>query len=141
MDIRPYESADRDACLAVFDSIGSGERLAFEAFLDGPTGEYFVMEHERAVAGCGGYAISGDGVAASLVWGMVRRDLQRMGLGRFLLLYRIREIGKAGNVELVVVQTPRQSAPFFEKQGFRMNASGLDRVEMIKRLTVCASKV
>src|SRR5690348_5544432 len=99
MELRPYIESDRDACVAIFDSnapefFDPGSRGRFEGFLDQPRGNYFVMVHDSAVAGCGGYvAVPGENVA-SLVWGMVRRDLQRLGLGRFLLMYRLLEIGK-----------------------------------------------
>jgi N-acetylglutamate synthase-like GNAT family acetyltransferase len=97
------------------------------------------MEHEGAIVGCGGYSLSPDGTVAALQWGMVRPDAQRMGLGRFLLLYRIREIGKLGTVGIVVAQVPKPAAGFFEKQGFRVNAAGDDgRVELLKKLTVCS---
>jgi N-acetylglutamate synthase-like GNAT family acetyltransferase len=109
----------------------------FEAWLEKPAGPYFVMEHEESVVGCGGYAFSPDGTAAMLQWGMVHRNAQKMGLGRFLLLYRIREIGKAGTAGLVFAKAPRPSAGFFEKQGFRVNGIEKDLVELIKKLTVC----
>ena len=59
MDIRPYEVTDRAACVAICEAVGAG-RVEFEAFLDG-VGEipYFVMEHEGAVVGCGGFTVSG----------------------------------------------------------------------------------
>jgi GNAT superfamily N-acetyltransferase len=68
---------------------------------------------------------------------MVHRSSQKMGLGRFLLLYRIREIGKAGAASLVFAKVPRTSAGFFEKQGFRVNGIEKSAVELIKKLTVC----
>jgi N-acetylglutamate synthase-like GNAT family acetyltransferase len=97
------------------------------------------MEHEGSIVGCGGYSLSPDGTVATLRWGMVRRDAQRMGLGRFLLLYRIREIGKVGTVGIVIAHVPKPSAGFFEKQGFRVNAIDEDgRIEFLKKLTVCS---
>ena len=153
MDVRPYEHSDRLACLAVFHSLipallDSAALPRFESWLDQalekPAGSYFVMEHEESVVGCGGYSFSSDGTAATLRWGMVHRSSQKMGLGRFLLLYRIREIGKADTASLVFAHPPRPSAGFFEKQGFRVNgiekdgyAPGFDSVEFIKKLTVC----
>src|SRR5260370_24387146 len=103
MDVRPYQSSDRDACLALFDSnvrrfFEALERGGFESFLDAPDCSYFVMEHEGAVLGCGGYAMADEG-SASLTWGMVRADSQGMGLGRYLLMFRLREIGKVANAE------------------------------------------
>ena len=150
MDVRPYEHSDRPACLAVCESLTPGLLAPaafplFEAWLEKLARPYFVMEHEESVVGCGGYSFSPDGTAATLQWGMVHRNAQKMGLGRFLLLYRIREIGKAGAASLVFAHAPRASAGFFEKQGFRVNGieqdgygPGFDSVELIKKLTVCS---
>jgi N-acetylglutamate synthase-like GNAT family acetyltransferase len=116
----------------------------FESWLDRPAGPYFVMEHEESIVGCGGYSISHDQTTATLRWGLVRHNSQSMGLGRFLLMYRIREIGKAGPVGLVFAYSPQPSVGFFMKQGFRVNgiekdasATGVDRIELIRKLTVC----
>jgi N-acetylglutamate synthase-like GNAT family acetyltransferase len=142
MDVRPYREADRAACLQVIESLTPhltepGLRPRFEEFLDRPAGRYFVLEHEDAIAGCGGFAISPDGDTATLLWGMIRNDVRKLGLGRFLLLYRIREIGRAGNIRLVRAETPPASAGFFEKQGFRVEAVTADRVELSRKLAVC----
>jgi N-acetylglutamate synthase-like GNAT family acetyltransferase len=142
MDVRSYLSSDRDGCLGVFDSnspdfFQPGERREFEEFLDGSNGSYLVMEHEGTIAGCGGYFITEQRAVARLVWGMVRRELQRQGLGRLLLLFRLREITKAGDVERVVLDAPQRSAAFFQGQGFKLVAGGPDRVEMVMKLAVC----
>jgi hypothetical protein len=68
---------------------------------------------------------------------MIRNDSRKLGLGRFLQLYRIREIGRAGQVEIVRVEASPPSAPFFEKQGFRVQGAANSRVELLKKLTVC----
>lgn len=102
------------------------------------------MEQESAIVGCGGFFITEDISLARLVWGMVRRDWLRQGLGRFLLLFRLREIAKAGGVQMIRLETSQHSAPFFESQGFKVvrvtkdgTAEGLDRVELTMKLTVC----
>jgi GNAT superfamily N-acetyltransferase len=149
MDVRPYEPRDRSSCLEVFDSLtpellDSCARPLFESWLDQAAGPYFVMEHEESVVGCGGYALSPDQSTATLCWGMVRRSSQKVGLGRFLLMYRIREIGKEGKVGVVVAHSPRPSVGFFLKQGFRVNGTeneahgqGIELIELVKKLTVC----
>ena len=150
MDIRPYTVADRAACLAVFDSntpefFRPEERPQLEAFLDEPRAAYFVIEHEGSIVGCGGHYRMETGPAqARLVWGMVRRDRQRQGLGRFLLLYRIREITRMGGVQMVGLETSQHAAPFFQRQGFKVASvekdgygSGTDRLAMAMRLVVC----
>jgi len=149
MDVRSYSPADRAACLAVFDSntprfFNPAERSGFEKFLDVMDCSYFVMEHGGAITGCGGYALAADTWRANLVWGMVRGDLHRLGFGRFLLLFRLREITKAGGVQLVTLGTSQHAARFFEKQGFKVSsirkdgyAPGMDRIEMTMKLSVC----
>src|SRR6266851_1836153 len=142
MDLRPYMAADRDLCLGLLDSntprfFDPSVRREFEEFLDRPHCPFFVIEHDGAIVACGGYAIEQEKTAARLVWGIVRSDSHKLGLGRYLLLFRLREITKAGGVQIVHLDTSQHSAPFYEKQGFKIIRTvkdgygpGLDRVEM-----------
>jgi GNAT superfamily N-acetyltransferase len=143
MDFRRYLASDRDACLAIFDSdvpefFDASERGKFEQFLDRPDGPYFVMDHDGTLVGCGGYVVVAGESVANLIRGMVRRDSQNLGLGRFLLMYRLREIGKIAGIGLVRLETPQRIAAFFEKQGFRVAGRGPTGVEMVKKMNVCA---
>ena len=147
MDLRPCQPSDHSACLAVFDSntpdyFAPSDRAEFDKFLHESTKPYFVMEHDGALLGCGGYYLS-KGVAR-LSWGMVDRAWHRRGLGRLLLLYRLREVSKSGAAPMVQLSTSQLTAPFFERQGFKRietikdgYAAGIDRVEMAMKLTVC----
>ena len=137
MEIRPYTTADRDACLAIFDSMlpqdaGRGD-LAVRLDAGDP---FFVAEHDGRIIGCGGFSVSGH--AARLEWGMVHRDWHRQGLGRFLLFYRMKAIGQAGAIEMVSADVPRACADFYLKQGFRETGGDATRVLLAKRLAVCA---
>ena len=138
MDLRPYRPADLPGCLAVLDSHlpDAGQRAEFETFLTAPRGSYFVLEHDRSLVGCGGYVAQAP--TARLVWGVIRRDAQHQGLGRFLLMYRLREIGKVANIETVSVEVPPDAAGFFEAQGFRKAGERGARVTLVKRLIVCS---
>ena len=140
MDIRPYASADRDSCLAIFDSntpefFEPERRPAFAAFLDALPGPYFVIEQDVAIMGCGGYVL--DHSQARLIWGMIGREWRRQGLGRFLLMFCLREITKIGEIGIVVVESPERSAPFLANQGFRYSKVTEQGVEMLKKLSVC----
>ncbi|MDZ4802513.1 MAG: GNAT family N-acetyltransferase [Bryobacteraceae bacterium] len=151
MEVRPYVPADRDSCLALFDSNTPGpfhpqEREVFETWLSGNPTNYVVLEHEGVVVACGGYALPAAGSTdARLTWGMVGRQWQGQGLGRFLLMYRLRELGKtAAIVQTVTVETTPESAPFFASQGFRTvhvtkdgPGPGLDKTEMVRKISVC----
>lgn len=143
MEVVNYLPSHRDDCLAVFDSntpqfFHSTERESFAQFLQNPNCTYLVMEHEDAIVGCGGFYLDPSKTQARLCWGMTHKSAQRQGLGRFLLLYRIREIGKAGGVERVSLQTSAAAANFYEKQGFkRTQPTHPHLIDMVMKLTVC----
>ena len=131
MDPRPYQPCDRDACLALADA----PTPEFAAFLGNPA-NCTVLEHDGRVVGCGGFLISGN--SAILIHGVIHRDFRRMGLGRFLLLYRLRQISQSA--EFARVSCPPQFAPFYEKQGFRSQTdcrTGQTLVELVMKLKVC----
>jgi GNAT superfamily N-acetyltransferase len=124
--------------LSVFDSLGADlrdSRSQFESWLDHAGGPYFVMENDGIPVGCGGYSLSDDGSCATLRWGMVDRGAQKNGLGRFLLMFRMREISRHGTVGAVLAHPPAASAGFYAKEGFRVNNGA--PLEMIRKLTVC----
>ena len=150
MEVRPYTANDLAACLRLFDSnrpqyFTADERGQFEAFLEPGLGSYYVLENEGDLLGCGGFTAGQEAGLVSLTWGIVRHDLHGSGLGKFLLFYRLREIGKLAGITMVRLETAPQTAGFFEKAGgFRVMkhepdgyGPGLDRVTMVKRLAVC----
>ncbi len=143
MEVLDYLPFHHEACLAILDSntpqfFQPAERESFAQFLQNPNCTYLVMEHDDAIVGCGGFYLDNSKTQAHLRWGMIHYNAQRQGLGRFLLLYRIREIGKAGDVESVSLQTSPVVASFYEKQGFkRVQPTHHQLVDMVMKLTVC----
>ena len=139
MEIRPYKIEDREACLSVFDSLGQpARRSEFAGFLDNPSAVYLALEHDGRLIGCGGFRAEAGQSVAHLEWGMIQRDLQRQGLGRYLLLYRLKEIGRVAGVQHVELNTPPASAPFFEKYAFRVAGEDSGLLTMRMKLQVCA---
>lgn len=142
---RPYQSADKAACLALFDSnvpefFDSSERAMFAEFLDGPRGAYHVLEEAGRITGCGGYAREKSG-QARFTWGMVARSHHGRGLGRLLAQHRLDAIVKSGAFTEAELFTTPAVAPFFAKFGFEQRAvikngfaPGMDQVRMIKKL-------
>ena len=145
MEVRPYSPNDRAACLGLFDSnrphyFTDEERGQFEAFLAAPSGSYYVLENDGDLLGCGGFVGESEVGLVKLIWGLVRHDLHRRGLGKFLLFYRLREIGKLAGMTMVRVETAEHTVGFFERAGgFRVVTQEPDgRVTMVKKLAVCA---
>ena len=143
ISVRDYVAADRDACLRLFggnvpDFFAEVERPEYCDFLDALPGPYFVVEDEQhRVIACGGYAIEPDTGRADLCWGMVKRELQGRGIGRFLLQERLRRMLRAPEVTAVHLDTSQRTRGYYERIGFRVlrvtpngYAPGLDRCDM-----------
>ncbi|HEU0119030.1 MAG TPA: GNAT family N-acetyltransferase [Bryobacteraceae bacterium] len=137
MEIRDYTPNDEAGCLAICRSLDIKPDVgAFASYLAQPPDFYYVAEHDGVIVACGGFGLDRSG--AELQWGMVGKQWQRQGLGRFLLFHRLREIGKKSNVEMVRLRAPVSESAFFAKQGFRETASQGAEVDMVKRLAVCS---
>ncbi|BDP42366.1 N-acetyltransferase [Deinococcus aetherius] len=150
--IRPFTPADREACLALFDSnvpdfFLPQERAEFEAWLgqpfdSGEYGEYFVLEDGGRVVACGGVWLD-PGQAerpAGFSWGMVAREAHHRGYGSALLRFRLERLRELGARE-VHLDTSQHTAPFYARFGFREvrrtpsgYGPGLDRVDMVAEL-------
>lgn len=127
MDIRRYLPTDRDACGSI---VGEG-------WTDPPE-SYFVAEHDGRVIGCGGYGVDASGGSAWLFGLAVDPAFRRMGVGRFLAMYSLRELSKRHGVRMVSAQSPETARGFLEALGFRSASAGDGTVEMVKKLEVCA---
>jgi len=144
---RPYTIGDKDACMDIFMSntpryFGIEEADEFRSFLDAPTCDYFVATQNDKVVACGGHGYHSKKQAFILAWGMVRVDLHKHGLGKFILAERLKRIYSDFGENLVQIETSQHSQGFFERFGFVVTntiadyfAPGIDRVDMELRLT------
>jgi N-acetylglutamate synthase-like GNAT family acetyltransferase len=143
--IRSYAPGDREACLDILDGntpefFVSADRNAFAKFLDNRPGPYVVMEEHGTIVACGGWAIESQDVAV-LTWGLIRRDLQRRGIGRRLLHHRLADLRADGRANTVRIRTVQLVQEFFAREGFALTGvvangfgKGLDQVTMELRL-------
>lgn len=132
MDIaRPYVAADREACLALFDSnvprfFEATERAGYAGFLDEMRWPYQVIERDGWVVACGGHAVEPDGRTVSLCWGMVEQGLHGQGLGRRLTVARLAAARAEPGVTSVRLDTGRHTTGFYERFGFVIEAVATD---------------
>ena len=123
--IRAYTPADRDACLAIFDSnvpkfLAPRERPMFEEWSLAPRGQFFVVcDDSGAVAGCGGVAVKSGTTIATFTWGMIHATRHGQGLGRELTLHRLRLIARMSSVNSAALDTSQETVGFYEKLGFK----------------------
>lgn len=147
MLFRLYGLADKPACIAIFAGnvpkfFAPREQAEFDAFLDKPNCTYFVVEDGLGkIIGCGGYYINMEQRVGALCWGMVANYEHHRGVGRYLLLERLKRICQINTADVVLIDTSQHTAPFFEKSGFVTQkiikdhyAPGLHSYEMALRL-------
>ncbi|HZF16631.1 MAG TPA: GNAT family N-acetyltransferase [Steroidobacteraceae bacterium] len=136
---RPYEAADRDACLAIFDEncpefFAPNERAGFSTFLERSADDYCVCVSNGRVAGGYGLILEGKGVM-SLRWILVAKAAQRHGIGHVIMT---RTINGAKKLKArLTIAASQKSAPFFTKFGAKEIKTtpdgwgpGMHRVEM-----------
>jgi ribosomal protein S18 acetylase RimI-like enzyme len=146
MLLRAYQPADRDACLALFESnaeryFSPGDRDEFACFLDAPQGFYGTLDDDNGrIVACGGVGTRGD--AAVITWLMVHASRHGQGLGRTLLDHLRNQAGQLPQARRVILTTTQKTAGFFERFGFHVVRTiangyrpGLDRLDMELPLT------
>jgi len=140
--LHPYTPADREACLAIFDSncpefLHADERPDFESWLSKPEGTYLVLEMNHEIVACGGFAVEPEAPCLTLTWGLVHGDYHGRRLGTLLLLERLVRGLDAGGTTHAQLGTAPLTEAFFARVGFKSLtrtpdgwAPGLDRVDM-----------
>ncbi|MBC7876123.1 MAG: GNAT family N-acetyltransferase [Anaerolineales bacterium] len=123
MNYRPYTKADYEKCLEIFrtntpDFFGTQEEPDFVDFLERLPCQFFVIEIENKIVGCGGFFINEEKRTAALCYGMVARQYHKQGLGKYLLLKRLDAISHDPLAERILLDTSQYSKGFFEKLGF-----------------------
>ena len=147
LGFRPFTAGDKNACMDILMSntpryFGVEDADEYRDFLDSPTCDYFVVTQNDTIVACGGHGFHDRKQAFILAWGMVRADLHKHGLGKFLLTERLKKICSDFSDSLVKIETSQHSRGFFERFGFKTTniipnhfAPGIDRVDMELRLT------
>jgi len=128
--IRPYKTHDKQDCLDTFksnvpDFFSENEIADFEAFLDRletgiPKTQFFVIEDEKRIVGCGGFGDKDNKNIISLAWGHIHKNEHKKGLGQQLLTYRLALIKQIYSQLPLLIDTTQFSYGFYKKNGFRL---------------------
>jgi N-acetylglutamate synthase-like GNAT family acetyltransferase len=129
-NIRLYHKNDKQQCLDTFksnvpDFFSENEIADFEAFLDRletgiPKTQFFVIEDENRIVGCGGFGDKDNKNIISLAWGHIHKNEHKKGLGQQLLTYRLALIKQLFPQLTLTIDTTQFSYGFYEKNGFRL---------------------
>lgn len=125
--IRSFASTDLDAVVAIFRSnipkyFGPSEEQGLLDFLrDTRAEDYYVLEMDGEVVGCGGIALNGDldPPTVSLCWGMIRDDRLGTGLGKAMTEFRIALANEKYPGVPLTIGTSQHTEGFYQKFGFQ----------------------
>ena len=128
---RKYSFSDKHDVLKIFDLnspeyFGLNEREYFIEYLDNLPGEYFVIENNGIIIGCGGITEKKGNNEVHLSWGMLNPEFHRKGIGKRFAEFRINRIKENFPGVICVVETTQKSCGFFEKLGFKLIYTKID---------------
>ncbi|NRB46436.1 MAG: GNAT family N-acetyltransferase [Saprospiraceae bacterium] len=121
--IRKYQSTDRSQVIKVFRQntpkyFALEEQTDLEQFLEHNGANYWLIEQEGIIAGCGGIVFSEDQQVGRIAWDFFSPNFQGKGLGRALTEFRLAEIRKNRSVQRIIVRTSQLAYSFYAKFGF-----------------------
>lgn len=140
--IRNYKDSDKKQLqtlikLNIPEFFSDDEEDDFIKYLEEEREDYFVLEEDGIILGCGGINYFPENGEARLSWDIIHPSFQGKGLGTRLTNYRIQKLMDHPDIHTIRVRTSRQAHQFYLKFGFNlMNvqkdywAEGFDLYEM-----------
>lgn len=102
------------------------EEEDFIRYLENETEDYFVIEKNKNIIGCGGINYEPKNQSAVISWDIIHPDYQGKGVGKELLKFRIETIKKKGLYAQIIVRTSQLTWKFYNKYGFELKESKKD---------------
>ena len=123
--IRKYQATDLAQVIKIFRQntpkyFAVEEQVDLEQFLEQNGANYWLIEQEGVIAGCGGIVFSEDQQVGRIAWDFFSPDFQGKGLGRRLTAFRLAEIRKNRSVQRIIVRTSQLAYSFYAKFGFEI---------------------
>ena len=125
MTIRRFADADRDQVIHLLrlntpPYFSPNEEKDLIYYFDNHAENYYVIESESKILGCGGFNLDDDETLAKLSWDIVHPNSHGQGIGTQLTKFRIAKIKDIETVEIISVRTSQLVYKFYEKFGLRL---------------------
>ncbi|MBD8347610.1 GNAT family N-acetyltransferase [Dysgonomonas sp. HGC4] len=125
MIIRKHTDSDRKRIIELL-KLNTPEYFSLEEeedlidYLDNHADNYYVIEDDNVIVGCGGFNLSEDGETGKISWDIFDPQRQGKGYGSALTKFRIQRIKEIEGVKIVSVRTSQLVYPFYEKFGLKL---------------------
>lgn len=94
------------------------EKNDFLNYLQNEREDYFVVELDDLIVGCGGINYEENKSIGIISWDIIHPDFQGKGIGRELLNYRLELLKTNNTTKKIIVRTSQLTDKFYEKNGF-----------------------
>ena len=121
--VRAYQPGDKQVVLHLLKLNTPGyfapeEEKDLVHYLDHEIEQYFVVEVNKEVVGCGGINLADNKTTGKISWDIMHPGFQGKGLGTLLLHHRIDVLKKTKGIKKITVRTSQVAYRFYEKSGF-----------------------
>ena len=125
MIIRKHTNSDRTRIIELLrlntpQYFSPSEEEDLIDYLDNHADNYFVVEDDNIIVGCGGFNLSEDGEIGKISWDIFDPKSQGLGFGGALTKFRIQKIKEIDGVRTISVRTSQLVYPFYEKFGLKL---------------------
>lgn len=126
-NIRLYRKEDRESIIELF-CLNTPSYFAIEEkedlieYLAKYIEEYFVIELDNSVLGCGGinFKTENNIKVGVISWDIIHPDYQGLGLGKKLLMFRLKLLKENKNIQKIQVRTSQHVYKYYERMGFKL---------------------
>ena len=123
--IRSYNSKDKKELIELLRLntpafFATDEENDFIEYIDTKIQEYFILELENRIIGCGGINYRENNTIGVLSWDMIHPDFQYKGHGKLLVKHRIDRLINKNSIKNISVRTSQHTYKFYEKSGFEL---------------------
>ena len=131
MTIRNYQTADNEQIIELLQLntpkyFSVDEEKDLVDYLANHASNYYVVEIEGKLVGCGGFNLSNEGKLARISWDIIHPLSQGKGVGIALTIYRIEKIKEIKTVETLSVRTSQLVYKFYQKFGLKITENVKD---------------
>ncbi|RTY89122.1 GNAT family N-acetyltransferase [Flavobacterium sp. GT3R68] len=127
MIIREYKPSDKSRIMELLklntpEYFAPAEEQDLMDYLNNHLENYYVVEENGFIVGCGGFNRSDDPEIVRISWDIINPESQGKGVGTALTKFRIQKIKELKNIKAIVVRTTQLVYPFYEKLGFKLKS-------------------
>ncbi|MEP7110570.1 MAG: GNAT family N-acetyltransferase [Ferruginibacter sp.] len=125
MKIRKYHDSDINSIIDLLrlntpDYFSPTEEKDLVDYLNNHSGNYYIIEVENKILGCGGFNLTDDAEIVRISWDIIHPQSQGKGIGSELTKFRIQRIKEIEGIKTISVRTSQLVYKFYERFGFEI---------------------